>query len=61
MNIINKAKTSANKRSIDAYGRSIELAIASHMLDTGEIPTSIDELTIEYSGDEVVCGTTQIN
>ena len=53
MNIVRKAKDSANKRSIDAYGRSIELAIASHLLETGDFPTSIDELTIEYSGDEV--------
>ena len=28
MNIIRKARISADKRSVDAYGRSIELAIA---------------------------------
>jgi len=61
MNIIRKARTSADKRSIDAYGRSIELAIAGYLMDTGSFPTSIDQLTIEYSGDEVVCTTTQIN
>ena len=61
MNIIRKARTSADKRSIDAYGRSIELAIAGYLMDTGSFPTSIDQLTIEYSGDEVVCSTTQIN
>ena len=33
MNIIKKARISADKRSIDAYGRSIELAIASYLLD----------------------------
>ena len=60
MNIIKKAKTAADKRSIDAYGRSIELAIAGYLMDTGDFPTSIDQLTIEYSGDEVVCSTTQI-
>ena len=61
MTIIRKARVSADKRSIDAYGRSIELAIASYLLDTGKFPTSIDQLTIEYSGKEVICSTTQIN
>ena len=61
MSIIRKAKVSADKRSIDAYGRSIELAIAGYLLDNGSFPTSIEQLTIEYSGDEVVCSTTQLN
>ena len=60
MNIIRKAKIAADKRSVDAYGRSIELAIAGYLMDTGTIPTSISQLTIEYSGDEVVCSTTQL-
>ena len=61
MNIIRKARISADKRSVDAYGRSIELAIAGYLLDTGSFPTSVGELTIEYSGNEVVCTTTQLN
>ena len=61
MSIIRKARISADKRSIDAYGRSIELAIAGYLLDTGSFPTDINQLTIEYSGDEVVCSTTQLN
>ena len=61
MSIIKKAKVSADKRSIDAYGRSIELAIAGYLLDNGTFPTSIEQLTIEYSGEEVVCSTTQLN
>ena len=61
MSIIKKAKVSADKRSIDAYGRSVELAIAGYLLDNGSFPTSIEQLTIEYSGDEVVCSTTQLN
>ena len=61
MSIIRKARISADKRSIDAYGRSIELAIAGYLMDTGTFPTSISQLTIEYSGDEVVCTTTQLN
>ena len=61
MSIIRKARVSADKRSIDAYGRSIELAIADYLLDNGTFPTSIEQLTIEYSGDEVVCSTTYLN
>ena len=61
MNIIRRARMSADKRSVDAYGRSAELAIASYLLDNGKFPTSIDQLTIEYSGDTVECETTQIN
>ena len=60
MNIIRKARIAADKRSVDAYGRSIELAIAGYLMDTGTFPTSISQLTIEYSGDEVVCSTTQL-
>ena len=61
MNIIGKARISADKRSIDAYGRSIELAIAGYLLDTGKFPTEVSQLTIEYSGNQVECETTQIN
>ena len=61
MSIIRNAKISADKRSIDAYGRSIELAIAGYLMDTGSFPTSIEQLTIEYSGEEVVCTTTNLN
>ena len=61
MNIIRKARISADKRSVDAYGRSIELAIAGYLMDTGKFPTSVEQLTIEYSGNQVVCSTTQLN
>ena len=61
MNIIRKARVSADKRSIDAYGRSIELAIAGYLLDTGKFQTEVSQLTIEYSGNKVECETTQIN
>ncbi len=57
MSIIRKAKISARKRSVDAYGRSVELAIASYLLDTGTFPTNeqLPNLKIEYSGSNVVC------
>ena len=61
MNIIRKARVAADRRSIDAYGRSVELAIANYLLDNGDFPEDISELTIEYKGDEVVCSTTQLN
>ena len=61
LNIIRKARTAADKRSIDAYGRSIELAIADYLLENGTFPPSIEQLTIEYTGDRVVCSITQLN
>ena len=61
MNVIRKARISADKRSIDAYGRSIELAIAGYLLYTSKFPTEVSQLTIEYSGNKVECETTQIN
>ena len=61
LNIIRKARNAADKRSIDAYGRSIELAVADYLLENGTFPTSIDELTIEYNGDRVVCETTKLS
>ena len=61
LNIVRKAKDSANKRSIDAYGKSIDLAVAAYLMEKGDFPTSIDELTIEYSGKEVVCEIKRLN
>ena len=61
MNIIRKARISADKRSIDAYGRSIEIASMNYMLENGDFPTDIGDMTIEYAGPEVVCTTTQLN
>ena len=57
MSIIRKAKISARKRSVDAYGRSVELAIASYLMDKGTFPTNeqLPNLQVEYSGSNVVC------
>ena len=57
MSIIKKAKISARKRSVDAYGRSVELAIATYLLDNGYFPTNeqLPNLEVEYSGSTVVC------
>ena len=61
MTLIRKAKDSAAKRSVDAYGRSIDIAIAAYILDNAEFPDSLDQLTIEYSGKEVTCGIMTLN
>ena len=61
LNIVKHAKESANKRSVDAYGKSIELAVANYLLDKGEFPTNISDLEIEYSGKEVVCNISLLN
>ena len=57
MNIIRHTKENARKRSVDAYGRSIELAIVRYLLDSGKFPTNeqLPNLQIEYSGSNVVC------
>ncbi len=61
MTIIRKAKDSAAKRSVDAYGRSIDIAIAAYILDNAEFPDSLNQLSIEYSGKEVKCGIMALN
>ena len=48
LNIIRKARVAADKRSIDAYGRSIEYAIATYLLDTGNFPFSNRNITANY-------------
>ena len=60
MNIIRKAKISADRRSVDAYGRSVELAIATHLLDTGAFPTDLKNLNVEYTGKTVSCNIMQM-
>ena len=61
MNIIRKAKDSADKRSIDVYGKTVELAAVAYMLDDTEFPTSFDDLTIEYTGSKVECAVNIVN
>ena len=60
LNVIRKAKDSANKRSIDAYGKSVELALAKYILDNGDIPNDLNGLTVEYTGNEVKCNVKKI-
>ena len=44
LNVIRKAKDSANKRSVDGYGRAVELAISDYYLKNGKKPMSFEEL-----------------
>ena len=60
MNIIKKSKDSANKRSVDAYGHALELAVAEYSLDTGKYPTNIDMVEPKYAGNKVICNVRQL-
>ena len=61
LNIVKKAKDSANKRSVDTYGKAVELAVATYLLDMGDYPTTLDDLTVEYSGNKVICNMNILN
>ena len=61
MNIVKRAKQSANERSVDAYGKALELSVASYLLEHKEYPTSLEGLKVEYSGSEVVCNKKILN
>ena len=60
LNIVRKAKDSANKRSVDAYGKSMEVALMAYVLDNGDTPNDLNELTVEYTGNEVKCNVKKI-
>lgn len=63
MSIIRKASAAADRRSVDAYGRSIEIAMAGYLLDTTEFPADFSEIAdrVEYSGGPIVCNDIVIN
>ena len=61
MNIIKKSKVSADMRSIDAYGRSVEIGVASYLLNHQDFPTSFEDITVEYRGAKVVCSDVAVN
>ena len=63
MNIIRKARAAADRRSVDAYGRSIEIAMAGYLLDNGEFPDNFSDIAdrVEYSGGPIVCNDITIN
>ena len=63
MNIIRKARAAADRRSVDAFGRSIEIAMAGYLLDNGEFPADFSAIAdkVEYSGGPIVCDDVAIN
>ena len=60
LNVIRKSKDSANKRRVDAYGKAMEIAIMGYVMDTGDTPNDLNELTVEYTGNEVKCNVKKI-
>ena len=62
MSIIRKAKDAADRRSVDAYGRSVEIAMADYLLDNGEFPDSFEDIAdqVEYSGGPITCNVVNI-
>ena len=61
MNIIRKSKIVSDRRSVDYYGKSIELAISSYVMKNEKFPNSLEDLEIEYKGDEVNCNIKQMD
>ena len=61
LTLVNNSKASANKRSIDAYGKAVELAAMTYLMDNGEYPSDLDSLTVEYTGKEVTCNVMTLN
>ena len=59
--IVKKAQVNANKRSVDYYGKSIELAIANYLLDNGKYPNEIGDLDIKYKGNKIVCDQMELD
>ena len=45
LSLINNAKASANKRSVDAYGKAVEMAAMTYLMDNGEYPSDLSTLT----------------
>ena len=61
LSLINNAKASANKRSVDAYGKAVELAAMTYLMDNGDYPTDLTTLEVEYTGKEVTCNVMNLN
>ena len=61
LSLINNAKASANKRSVDAYGKAVEFAAMTYLMDNEEYPTDLSTLEVEYTGKEVTCNVMTLN
>ena len=61
LTLVNNSKASANKRSVDAYGKAVELSALSYLMDNGEYPSDLSSLQVEYTGKEVTCNVMNLN
>ena len=61
LTLVNNAKVSANKRSVDVYGRSIEISIMSYLLKNNVYPENLTTLEVGYTGSEVTCNIMTLN
>ena len=61
LDTIRKAKYSVNMRSIDGYGRAIDLAMADYLQVNFKYTDNIEDLDIDYHGNKVECDITRIN
>ena len=61
LTLVNNSKASANKRSVDAYGKAVELAAMTYLMDNGDYPSDLNSLTVEYTGKEVICNVMNLN
>ena len=61
LSLINNSKASANKRSVDAYGKEVEIAAMTYLMDNGEYPSDLSTLTVEHTGKEVTCNVMTLN
>ena len=62
LNIIDDSKKESDKRSIEAYKKSIKNAIIKYQLEKNEEPTEFSQIEsyIEYEGTKVSCKTKKI-
>ena len=60
LNIKNKAKNNAYKRSIDSYGKSLEVALGNYLIDHGAFPDNLQLLKNDYNGYNVNCNIMRI-
>ena len=61
LTLIKNTEISANKKSIDAYGKAVEMAAMSHMMKKGDYPKDLYSLKTKYTGKEVKCNVMYLN
>lgn len=61
LNIIDKTTISSRKRSVDGYGKAIELAQSTYKLENGFYTYNFDELNVKYTGTDIECEEIVLN